>query len=140
MHQAHGRDELEPLDNGLPIQVHCQGEGHSGQSGELTLTIDNLNSVSLTQLCLYISELTELKTGYHLDTEIPAGKKVLIPIPISNYPALPPNHQGRQLSLTGELRFKFAGIEAGTARLDSASLVIVKQLFSSGLDINDFLQ
>jgi serine/threonine protein kinase len=123
----------------LPIQVHCEGEGSSGQSGELTLTIDNLNSLPLTHLCLYINELTELRTGYHLNTEIPAGKKVMIPIPISNYPALPPQHQGRQLSLTGELRFEFAGIEAGTAILDAESLVVVKQLFSSGLDIDDFL-
>jgi serine/threonine protein kinase len=123
----------------LPIQVNCRGEGSSRQSGELILTIDNLNSVPLRQLCLYINELADLKTGYLLDIEIPAGQKVLIPIPISNYPELPPNHEGKQLLLTGELKFQFAGIEAGTATLDSESLLIVKQLFSSGLDIDDFL-
>lgn len=123
----------------LPIQAHCQGEGTSGQSGELILTVDNLNSVPLTQLCLYSNEMTDLKTGYVLDTEIPAGKKVSIPIPISNFPSLPPSHEGNQLSLTGELKFQFAGIEAGTAILSTESLVIVKQLFSSGLDIDDFL-
>lgn len=123
----------------LPIQVHCQGEGHAGQSGELTLTVDNLNSVPLTQICLYINELSDLKTGYLLDTEIPAGKKVLIPFPISHFPSLPPSHEGNQLSLTGELKFQFAGIEAGTAVLGTESFVIVKQLFSSGLDIDDFL-
>jgi hypothetical protein len=47
--------------------------------------------------------------------------------------------KGKQLSLTGELRFQFAGIEAGATSLDSESLLIVKQLFSSGLDIDDFL-
>ena len=123
----------------LPIQAHCQGEGTSGQSGELILTVDNLNSVPLTQLCLYTNEMSDLKTGYVLDTEIPAGKKVSIPIPISNFPSLPPSHEGNQLSLTGELKFQFAGIEAGTAILSTESLVIVKQLFSSGLDIDDFL-
>lgn len=123
----------------LPIQVHCQGEGHSGQSGELTLTIDNVNSVPLTQLCLYVNELPELKAGYLLETEIPAGKPASMSISISHFPSLPPSHEGNQLSLTGELRFQFAGAEAGTAALGTESFVIVKQLFSSGLDIDDFL-
>jgi len=123
----------------LPVHVNCQGEGSSGQNGELTLTIDNSNTVPLTQLCLYINEFSNLKTGYPLNIEIPAGQKVLIQVPISNYPELPPNHEGKQLPLTGEVRFQFAGIEAGIASLDSESLLIVKQLFSSGLDIDDFL-
>ena len=134
-----GMSVLRQFTARLPIQVHCQGEGTSGQSGELILTVDNLNSVPLTQLCLYINELTDLKTGYVLDTEIPAGEKVSIPIPISNFPSLPPSHEGNQLSLTGELKFQFASIEAGTAILGTESFIIVKQLFSSGLDINDFL-
>lgn len=123
----------------LPVQVNCRGEGTAGQSGELTLTIDNANTVPLTQLCLYVNELNDLKTGYPLNIQIPATQKVSVPVPISNYPELPPNHEGKQLPLTGELRFQFAGIETGDARLDSESLLIVKQLFSSGLDIDEFL-
>jgi len=134
-----GVSVLRPFTVRLPVQVNCHGEGDSGQSGELTLTIDNSNTVPLTQLCLYINELTDLKTGYPLDIKIPAGQKILVQVPISSYPELPPNHEGKQLYLTGELRFQFAGIEAGTTSLDSESLLIVKQLFSSGLDIDDFL-
>ncbi|XHX78438.1 MAG: protein kinase [Stenomitos frigidus ULC029] len=134
-----GVSVLRPFTVRLPVRVNCHGEGDSGQSGELTLTIDNSNTVPLTQLCLYINELTDLKTGYPLDIKIPAGQKILVQVPISSYPELPPNYEGRQLSLTGELRFQFAGIEAGATSLDSESLLIVKQLFSSGLDIDDFL-
>jgi hypothetical protein len=88
---------------------------------------------------LFINELTDLKTGYTLDIEIPAGQKLSLQVPISNYPELPPTHKGDQFFLTGELRFQFAGIEAGTATLEPDSGLIVKQLFSSGLDIDDFL-
>jgi len=88
---------------------------------------------------LYIDELTALKIGYPINIKVPAGQKVLVQVPIPNYPELPPNHEGKQLALTGELRFKFADIEAGVTNLDSESLLNVKQLFSSGLDIDDFL-
>jgi hypothetical protein len=88
---------------------------------------------------LYINELPDLKTGYPLNVEIPAGQKASIQVPVSSYPELPPNHEGNQLVLTGELRFKFADIEVSAANLDSESLLTVKQMFSSGLDIDDFL-
>jgi len=133
-----GVSVLRSFTSRLPVQVTCQGEGDAGQSGELTLTIENLNAVPLTQPCLYINELTTLKTGYPLNIEIPAKQKITIQIP-SHYPELPPNHEGKHAALTGELRFRFADIEAGTASLDSSSLLTVKQLFSSGLDIDDFL-
>jgi serine/threonine protein kinase len=123
----------------LPVQVICYGEGDAGHNGELTLTIDNPNTVPLTQLCLYINELPSLKTGYSLEIIVPAGQKVQAQIPVTNYPELPPNHEGRQLALTGELGFQFADVEAGTASLDAESRLNVKQLFSSGLDIDDFL-
>lgn len=123
----------------LPVHVICCGEGTPSQTGELNLTIDNFNSVPLTQLCLYINELPDLKTGYPLNVEIPAGQKASIQVPVSSYPELPPNHEGNQLVLTGELRFKFADIEVSAANLDSESLLTVKQMFSSGLDIDDFL-
>jgi hypothetical protein len=123
----------------LPVHVICCGEGTPSQTGELNLTIDNFNSVPLTQLCLYINELPDLKTGYPLNVEIPAGQKASIQVPVSSYPELPPNHEGKQLVLTGELRFKFADIEVSAANLDSESLLTVKQMFSSGLDIDDFL-
>jgi serine/threonine protein kinase len=123
----------------LPVRVFCQGEGEARHSGELTLEINNLNTVPLTQLCLYVNELTELKTGYPLNIEIPAGQKVLTQVSLASYPELQPNHDGNQLFLTGSLTFRFAGVEVGTASLSSESLLTVKQLFNSGLDIDDFL-
>ena len=93
----------------------------------------------LTQLCLYVNELTELKTGYPLNIEIPAGQKVITQVSLASYPELQPNHNGNQLSLTGELTFRFADVEVGTASLSAESLLTVKQLFNSGLDIDDFL-
>ncbi len=134
-----GVSVLRPFTARLPVQVTCHGEGDAGQSGELTLTIDNPNTVPLTQLCLYVNELPQLKTGYPLDVKVLAGQKFQLQVPIANYPELPPNHEGKQLALTGALQFQFAGIEASTAHLDSESQLIVKQLFSSGLDIDDFL-
>jgi serine/threonine protein kinase len=123
----------------FPIQITCYGEGEAGQSGELTLAIDNPNTVPLTQLCLYINELPNLKAGYPLEINVPAGQKIQAQVPIPSYPELPPNHEGKQLALTGELQFLFADFEAGTANLNVESRLMVKQLFSSGLDIDDFL-
>ena len=123
----------------LPVQVICSGEGEAGQPGALNLMIDNFNTVPLTQLCLYINELPDLRTGYFLDVEIPAGQKAAVQVPVSRYPELPPNYEGNRFALTGELRFQFVDIEAGAASLDAKSLLTVKQMFSSGLDIDDFL-
>lgn len=134
-----GVSVLRPFTARLPIQVICYGEGDAGRNGDLILTIDNSNTVPLTKLCLYINELPSLKTGYSLEIVIPAGQKVQAQIPIANYPELPPNHEGKQLALTGELRFQFADVEGGTASLDAESRLNVKQLFISGLDIDEFL-
>ncbi len=134
-----GVSVLRQFTTRLPVSVICDGEGESGQAGKLELTINNLNEVPLTQLCLYINEFNELRTGYSLDVKVPAGQKTSIQVPISNCPELSPHCEGNQLALTGELRFQFAGVEFGTASLDSESLLTVKQMFSSGLDIDDFL-
>lgn len=123
----------------LAVHVVCRGEGEPGKAGELTLTVKNLNTVPLTQLCLYISKLPDLKAGYAIESSIPAGKELSISIPVSSFPELHPNHEGNQFSLTGELKFRFADLESGTASLDTESQLIVKQIFSSGLDIDDFL-
>jgi serine/threonine protein kinase len=123
----------------LSVQVFCRGHGEAGQSGVVMLEVNNLNTVPLTQLCIYIYELNGLKTGHPLDIEIPAGQKVEHEILITSYPELLPNHKGNEIILTGELTFCFAGLELGTAKLNSESSLTVKQLFNSGLDIDDFL-
>lgn len=121
----------------LPVQVLCTGEGKPGQPGELMVSIDNPNSVPLTHLCLYINELTDLKSGYLL-TEVPGNKKVTFKIMIARYPELPQSREGNQLSISGELQFQFSSSEAGTAALDSKSMIIINQMFSSGFDIDEF--
>ncbi|OUC12891.1 MAG: hypothetical protein B0A82_20175 [Alkalinema sp. CACIAM 70d] len=123
----------------LAVQAICRGEGEPGNLGTLTLTVKNLNRVPLTQLCLYINELPALKSGYAIEEEIPAGQEVPVSVVIASFPELPPSYEGNQLALTGELRFQFADLESGTASLDTESHLIVKQIFRSGLDIDEFL-
>jgi len=123
----------------LAVQAICQGEGEPGKPGALILTVKNLNTVPLTQLCLSINELPALKAGYAIEETIPAGQEILVSVPVSSFPELPPSHEGNQLALTGELRFQFADLESGIANLDVESYLIVKQIFRSGLDIDEFL-
>lgn len=123
----------------LTVQAICHGEGEPEKPGVLILTVKNLNTVPLTQLCLYINELPALKTGYAIEEEIPVGQEVPVSVPISSFPTLPPSHKGDQLALTGELRFQFADLESGIANIDAESYLIVKQIFRSGLDIDEFL-
>lgn len=120
------------------VIVSCRGEGKPNQPGELEVTMDNPNSVPLTDLCLYIKELPSLNTGKPLDTKIPANKKVSLNISILEWPELPPSYDRNRLYLSGELSFCFANTEVGNATLDSESAIVVKQIFSSGFDINDF--
>lgn len=123
----------------LAVQAICQGEGEPGKPGALILTVKNLNTVPLTQLCLSINELPALKAGYAIEETIPAGQEILVSVPLSSFPELPPSYEGNQLALTGELRFQFADLESGIANLDVESHLIVKQIFRSGLDIDEFL-
>jgi serine/threonine protein kinase len=122
-----------------PVLITCHGEGKPRESGQLEITINNPNSVPLTDVCLYVRELPSLTTGQPLTSIIPANDKVSLKIDIPECPELSPTHQGNQLSLSGELTFSYANSEAGTAELDSKSTFVVKQIFSSGLNIDEFL-
>ena len=53
-----------------PVIVTCRGEGRANQSGKLEITINNFNSVSLTNLSLYIKEIPSLNTGKILEKTI----------------------------------------------------------------------
>ncbi|BCL36368.1 hypothetical protein [Nostoc sp. MS1] len=120
-----------------PVRVFCCGEGKPNQSGELEITIDNPNSVPLTNLCLYIQELPSFLQG-ELLAEIPDHQRCSWKIIISHVPELPPN-QGNELFLSGELTFQFADAETASVALDPDSKITIKQIFSSGFDIDEFL-
>lgn len=123
----------------LPVLIFCHGTGNARQSGELEITIDNPNSVSLTELCLYIQQLPSFHSGRPLNQKIPANTRLSFPIVIPEVPELPPHHEGDRLSLSGKLTFQFANAEAGSANLASDSTIIVNQMFSSGFNIDEFL-
>jgi len=120
------------------VIVSCRGEGKPKQPGELEVIIDNPNSVPLTDLCLYIKELPSFNTGKTLAQKLPANKNVSLNISISEWPELPPSHEGNRLYLSGKLSFRFANTEIGNATLDSESAIVVNQIFSSGFNIDDF--
>ncbi len=121
------------------VIVSCRGEGKPKQPGELEVIIDNPNSVPLTDLCLYVKELPSVNTGKPLAQKIPANEKVFLKIGIPEWPELPPSHDGNRLSLSGELIFRFANTEIGTATLDCESVITVHQIFITVFNIDEFL-
>ncbi|BAY08111.1 hypothetical protein [Calothrix sp. NIES-2098] len=121
-----------------PVLVFCVGEGKAKQSGELEITIDNPNSLPLTNLCLYIQELPAFQQGKPLTQEIPANQRCSFTIIIPEVPKLPLN-QGNDLFLSGELAFQFANAEAASIALNPESKITIKQIFNSGFDIDEFL-
>ena len=121
------------------VLIFCCGEGKAKQPGQLEITIDNLNSVPLTDLYLYIPELTAFKTGKFLEEKIPANERLNLQLLIPEMPELPPTYEGNILFLSGELTFKFANGEAGNATLAPDSTITINQIFSSGFDIDEFL-
>jgi len=124
----------------LPVSISCYGEGKPKQGGELKITVDNPNSLPLTELCLHIEELPCFRSGYPLVAEVGANKQVGLKVAVPDVPELPPTHGGRDLSLSGKLTFRFANGETGETPLSSDSRLTVNQIFSSGgIDIDEFL-
>ena len=124
-----------------PVIVTCSGEGKAKRPGELTITIHNHNSVSLTNLCLYIDQLNDFKTGKMLDITIKPNDQVTHEISISEYPELAPNKNENKIELSGQLTFSFSNTDSSQSNLDSQSYIIIKQIFSSGIQggLDDFL-
>jgi hypothetical protein len=115
-----------------PIFVTCSGSGKAAQSGEIIISIDNShNSVPLTALSLYISEIPSLKNGFADLPSVPAHQRVSHSI-IITYPEVPPDAKNNSLNLTGELIFYFADAEKSQAILEPTSAIAIQQIFSSG--------
>ncbi|MEM1392937.1 MAG: hypothetical protein AAF915_09975 [Cyanobacteria bacterium P01_D01_bin.50] len=122
-----------------PVLISCYGEGEPKKSGELEITIDNPNSVPLTDLFLYINELPSFDSGKPLEKTILANKKETFKLTIPEIPELLPDDKNNEFLLSGKLTFIFANTEAGSATLDFDSKIIINQMFSSGFDIDEFL-
>jgi hypothetical protein len=124
----------------LPVIISCSGKGEARQSGELEITIDNPNSLPLTELRLYIKELPVFCTGQPIDRKIAAHDRISFKIVIPDVPELPPTYEGNHLSLSGKLTFRFTSAETGSANLTPDSKIIVTQIFrSGGINIDEFL-
>jgi hypothetical protein len=115
-----------------PIIITCTGEGKAGEKGKLEINIDNPNSVSLTNLYLYINEIEEFKMGKILDVVIPPNQKINHKLEINKCPELLPDNSNNYYTLSGKITFNFANTEVGEAELDSQSLLTIQQIFTSG--------
>ncbi|MGI0482584.1 hypothetical protein ACN4EE_17595 [Geminocystis sp. CENA526] len=116
----------------LPVWITCKGEGKAKDKGELEIIIDNPNRVSLTNLCLYVNEIEELKMGKILNVVISPNQKINHKLEINKYPELPPDNDNNSFTLSGKITFNFANAELGEAELDSQSLLTIQQIFTSG--------
>ncbi|GAB1545139.1 hypothetical protein NUACC21_78150 [Scytonema sp. NUACC21] len=123
-----------------PVIISCHGEGEAGKPGKIEITIDNPNSVPLTDLYLYIKELPSFDTKKPIEKTIPANQRVTFQLTIPKTPELSLTHESHHLSLSGELTFKFALYEINSANLTPDSQITITQMFiSEGFDINEFL-
>lgn len=116
----------------LPVLITCKGEGKAKDRGELEIIINNHNKLSLTNLCLYINEIEELKMGKILDIVIPPNQTINHKLEINKCPELLPDNSNNNYTLSGKLTFNFANTELGEAELDAQSLLTIKQIFTSG--------
>lgn len=116
----------------LPVLITCKGEGKAKDRGELEIIINNHNKLSLTNLCLYINEIEELKMGKILDIVIPPNQTINHKLEINKCPELQLDRSKNYLNLSGKIIFNFADIELGEANLDSQSLLTIQQIFTSG--------
>lgn len=122
----------------LPVLITCSGKGKANKQGELTITIDNANSVPLTNLWLRINEINILKSGQPLERNVLENDKLTFNINI-HVPSLPLDSQEDILPLTGELTFQFANAETKSIILSSDSSMVIEQIFDSGFSVEDFL-
>ncbi len=123
-----------------PVIVKCFGEGRPGESSPLKIEIYNPNPLVLEDLKITVPQLGALQSGQALEGIIEPKKTQLLEVPILKWPELPPSHEGKSLSLTGELEFRYRSAELASVELDKDSAIEVIQIFSSGIEgLDDFL-
>lgn len=119
-----------------PISVCVQGAGEAGKPTTLTLTLDNPNPVTLTNLALTIHSLG-LMCDRCLNASAPPGKSTY-QIDLPTTPDLPPNSDTSPVPLDGTLTFNYTAAESAQMPL-THSFLDIHQVYSSGFDINEFL-
>ena len=122
-----------------PILLNCSGSGEANKPGQLQLSIHNPNPVPLTDLILTIDQLPHFQQGQPLSQSIPPNSQQTLPLTLPTCPQLPPNASNSSLPLSGTLTFQYAGVEPGTANLNPNATLEIKQLFSSNLNLDDFI-
>lgn len=122
-----------------PVIVKCSGEGRPGEPSFLKIEIYNPNPLVLEDLKITVPQLGALQSGQALEGIIEPKKTQLIEVSILKWPELPPSHEGKSLSLTGELEFRYRSAELASVELDKDSAIEVNQIFSSGIQgLDDF--
>lgn len=122
-----------------PVIVKCSGEGRPSESSTLKIEIYNPNPLVLEDLKITVPQLSALQSGKALEGIIEPKKTQLIEVLIPKWPELPPSHEGKYLSLTGELEFRYRSAELTSVELDKDSAIEVSQIFSSGIEgLDDF--
>lgn len=123
-----------------PVIVKCSGEGRPGEPSLLKIEIYNPNSLILEDLKIAVHQLNALQSGESLIGTVEPKKTQLFEVPVSSWPEVPPSHEGKYLSLTGELEFRYRSAELTSVELDPDSAIEVSQIFSSGIEgLDDFL-
>ena len=123
-----------------PVIVKCSGEGRPGESSILKVKIYNPNLLALEDFKITVPRLDTLQSGQALEGIVEPKTTRLIEVPVLKWPELPPSHQGKRLSLTGTLEFRYRNAELTSVPLDKDSAIEVNQIFSSGIDgLDDFL-
>jgi hypothetical protein len=102
------------------------------------ITIDNPNPLAIEDLWLQVKELPSLSSGTAIQQIVPANDRITFKIP-TIYPELPPGLNSNRLSLSGTLTYRYHHAETSTVSLDDNSAIVINQIFSSGLDIDEFL-
>lgn len=122
-----------------PIIVKCSGSGRPKEAHTLTIEIHNSNPLVIEDLKIFVEQLEPLQAGQSLADIVEANKQQTIEIQIPSWPELPPSYDGKSLSLTGKLEFRYKNAELGSVALDPSSAIEVNQIFSSGIEgLDDF--
>lgn len=123
----------------LPLVI-CQGEGKPGEPGALSITIDNQEELDLRDLWLQVNEIPALAIGVTIPIDISANDRITTQVPIK-FPEASMGLEGNSqtVKLTGSLTFHYRYAETATAPIDTTSKIIINTMFSSGLDIDEFL-
>ncbi|MBD2772345.1 hypothetical protein ICL16_09730 [Iningainema sp. BLCCT55] len=124
----------------LRVIIVCRGESKPGKSAELEITIDNPNSVPLTELYLYINELPSFART--LEQIIPANQKETFNVTIPEVPSKyvsDRNALSQELTLSGELTFRLASSVISTHLAPESKIIINQMFINKGIDIDEFL-